>query len=341
MQRGTRRERQKDVIPATAPETPGKAAARQDTEAGHDHDAAVSLPNLPALTLTHLDIPDLDESDDLPDLAQWLTTDKHVTAPCSGTNKPATPASDKPVVPIHQPAMSAGDKPATTVERPYWRLEQQLAARRLAMAAAPGPTQALTIDKCTALPPTDEVATMAARRWLKIATIAASLVVAATGWWLYLGEVANFVEMTRPSAMSAVDDLAQVEQALQQERDKAEQRARELATILGMLQSQTEALDDKTARNNELSDLLKEERAKTEDLAYELAAARGQLESKAASGNKAARTRELTDLRQALQQTERQLRAYMELLAQELARNRVLDEQLAAHRDATRRAGSP
>jgi len=329
----TRGDRQRDVIPATAP--PGKAAARKDTEAGHDHDAAESLPNLPALTLTDLDIPDLDESDDLPDLAQWLTTDKHATAPCSGTNKPTTPASDKSVGPtIDKPVMAEGDKPAMTAARPYWRLEQQLAARRLAMAAA-GPTQALGTDECTAFPPTDEVATTAARRWLKIATITASLVVAATGWWLYLGEVANPVEMTRPPAIRAGDDLAQVELALQQERDNAEQRARELATALGALQSQAAALDDKTTQNKELLDLLKEERAKTEDLSRELAAARGQLQPKAASGNKAARNREPIELRQALQQTERQLRAYKELLAQEVARNRVLDEQLAAH-DATR-----
>ena len=176
----------------------------------------------------------------------------------------------------------------------------------------------------------------------QIVSIAASLVVAATGWWLYLGEVANFVEMTPPPAMRAGDDLAQVEQALQQERDKAEHRARELATMLGVLRSQVAALDDKTAQNKELFDLLKEERAKAEELARELAAARDQLQSKAtASGDKAARNRELTDLRQALQQTERQSRAYKELLAQELARNRVLEEQLAAHRDATRRAASP
>jgi hypothetical protein len=333
----TRRDGQRDVIPTTTPETPGNAAARKDTEAGHDHDAAESLPNLPAPTLTDLDIPDLDESDDLPDLAQWLTTDKHATAPRSGTNKPATPASDKSVVPtIDKPAMAEGDKPATTVVRPYWRLEQQLAARWLAMAAAPGSTQALGTDECTALLPTDEVATTEARQWLKIATITASLVVAATGWWLYLGEVANFVENTRPPAMRSGDDLAQVELALQQERDNAEQRAHELATTLGALRSQAAELDDQTAQNKELLDLLKEERAKTEDLSRELAAARGQLQPRAASGNKAARNREPIELRQALQQTERELRAYKELLAQELARNRVLDEQLAAHRSATR-----
>ena len=332
----TRRDRPRDVVPPTAPETPGKAAARKDTEAGHDDDAAESLPNLPALTLTGLDIPALDESDDLPDLAQWLTTGKHAAAPCSGTDKPATPAADKSVVPIFdKPAMAEGDKPATAKARPYWRLEQQLAARRLAMAAAPGPTQALGTDECTAFPPTDEVATTAARQWLKIAAITASLVVAATGWWLYLGEVAKLVEVTSPPAMRA-GDLAQVELALQQERDSAEHRARELATTLGVLQSQAAALDDKTAQNKELSDLLKEERAKTEELSRELAAARNQLQPKAASGNKAARNREPMELRQALQQTERQLQAYKELLVQELARSRVLEEQLAANRDAAR-----
>jgi hypothetical protein len=174
------------------------------------------------------------------------------------TDRPATaprPASDKPVMPV-------ADKPATMATRPT------------------APTEA----------PTD---TPRARHWLKIVPLAACLVAVAAGWWLR-GEVASPIAMAIASATGAGDDVAPVNQALQQERDKAEKLARELTTAWRELRSQAVALADSAAQRQEL-----------------------------------------TDLRQALQQTERQSEAYRESLAQERARNRGLDEQLAARRDTT------
>ena len=185
--------------------------------------------------------------------------------------------------------MPAGDRPTTTVERPYWRLEQQLEARRRATPGIPGQTEARATDERTTLAPTDEPATMAARRWLKTASIAASLVAAAVGWWLYLSEVANFIEMPTLPAKQAGDHFAQVEQVVQQERDKAERLARELAEVSDALQSHVRALDDKAAQSKELFHLLKEEHAKTQDLARELATARDQLKSMAAASGDNAR----------------------------------------------------
>jgi hypothetical protein len=252
MRRDSKRDRQRIADLMTGPEAAGTPARREAT-VGRDRDSAASLPNLPDLSITRLDIPDLDISDGLPDLGQWPTTDKDATAPCLEANKRAMHSGDRPAIAAtDEPAMPAIDKPVTTVARPFWRLEEQLAARRRAMADAPGPP-ALALDERSARPPTDEPATTAVWRWLKIGSIAASLVVAAAGWWLYLG------------GTHAGDDLAQVEQALRQER------------------------------------------VKTEELARELGAAR----------------------------------ADKELLAQERARNRTLEEQLAAQRDATRRAASP
>jgi hypothetical protein len=177
-----------------------------------------------------------------------------------------------------------------------------------------GPTQAPATDKpATApraasdkpvMPVADKPATMAApteaptdtpraRHWLKIVPLAACLVAVAAGWWLR-GEVASPVAMTIAPATGTGDDVAPVNQALQQERDKAEKLARELTTAWRELRSQAVALADSAAQHQEL-----------------------------------------TDLRQALQQTERQSEAYRESLAQERAHNRGLDEQPAARRDTT------
>jgi hypothetical protein len=194
-------------------------------------------------------------------------SDRPGPTPTPATDKPATaplPTRDKPVMP-------AGAKPATNAARPT-------------APEAERPTAPLEA-------PTD---TRRARWWLKIAPITACLVAVAAGWWLYRSEVTNPVEMTIPPATLAEDDLAQVKQALQQERDKAEKLARELTTAWRELRSQAVALADNAAQNQEL-----------------------------------------TDLRQALQQTERQSEAYRESLAQERARNRGLEEQLAARQDTT------
>ncbi len=172
--------------------------------------------------------------------------------PAPATNKPA--AAPRPT--SDNPVMPAGAKPATM-----------------------GPLEA----------PTDP---RGAPRGLTLAAIAASLVIAFAGWSLYRSEVANHVAMTIPPVPQASEDLAQVKQTLQQERDKAEQLARELATAWRELRSQGTALADKAAQDQEL-----------------------------------------TDLRQALQHTERQSEAYQQFLAQERARNLALEEQLAARRD--------
>jgi hypothetical protein len=215
------------------------------------------------------------------------------------TDKPATaplPTSDKPVMP-------AGAKPAPNAARP---------------TAPPGTSHEA---------PTD---TRRVRQWLKIAAIAASLVAVAAGWWLYRSEVANHVEMTIPPATRASDDLAQVKQALQQERDG-------LATAWRELRSQAAAVPDNAAQNQELTDLrlaLQQERDKAERLARELATAWRALRSQAtALADNAARNQELTDLRLALQQAEASAAAYQGSLAQERARNQGLEQPMAARRE--------
>jgi hypothetical protein len=222
------------------------------------------------------------------------------------TDKPATaplPTSDKPVMP-------AGAKPAPNAARP---------------TAPPGMSHEA---------PTD---TRRVRQWLKIAASAASLVAVAAGWWLYRGEIANHVEMTIPPAALASDDLARVNQALQQERDKAEKLAREQTTAWRELRSQTAAVPDNAAQNQELTDLrqaLQQERDKAERLARELATAWRALRSQAtALADNAARNQELTDLRLALQQAEASAAAYQGSLAQERARNQELEQPMAARRE--------
>ncbi len=192
---------------------------------------------------------------DAPGPMQVSATDRPATAALPKSDKPATPARDKP--------STAARSTAPEAVRPTASLE------------APADTRG-------------------AWRWPKIAAIAASVVAVGAGGWLYRGEVANHVEMAIPPATQAGDDLAEVKQALQQERDKAEKLARELAEAWRALRSQAEAVADNAAQNQEL-----------------------------------------TDLRRALQQTEGQSEAYQELLAQERDRNRALEEQLAARRDAT------
>jgi len=225
------------------------------------------------------------------------------------TDKPATaplPTSDKPVMP-------AGAKPAPNAARP---------------TAPPGTSHEA---------PTD---TRRARQWLTIATIATSLVAGAAGWSLYRSEVANHAEMTIPPATRASDDLAQVNQALPQERDMAEKLAREQTTAWRELRLQTVAVPDNAAQNQELTDLrlalqqaeasaaanqalLAQERARNQGLEEQLAARRDASQA-AAVADKAAQNQELSDLRQALQQREEQSKAFQDSLAQERARNQGL-----------------
>jgi hypothetical protein len=206
--------------------------------------------------------------------------------------------------------MPAGAKPAPNAARP---------------TAPPGTSHEA---------PTD---TRRARQWLTIATIATSLVAGAAGWSLYRSEVANHAEMTIPPATRASDDLAQVNQALPQERDMAEKLAREQTTAWRELRLQTVAVPDNAAQNQELTDLrlaLQQERDKAETLARELAAAWRALRSQAtALADNAAQNQELTDLRLALQQAEASAAANQALLAQERARNQGLEPPMAARRE--------
>jgi len=222
-----------------------------------------------------------------------------------------------------------------------------------------GPTQARATDKlATALlkgdksavpasnkpaalaPPLDDLDdTRPARRWLpQVALIAAFLVVSAAGWSLYRGDLANDVGLTTPPATQAGDDLAQVRQALQQERDKSEKLARELRS-----QAAT-AANTNSAHGQELNELqraLQQEHDKAEQLARELAAAWRALRSQAtAMADNAAQDQQLTELRQALQQGEASAAVYQEMLAQERARNQDLQQQLAAREDVSPDHGS-
>jgi hypothetical protein len=234
------------------------------------------------------------------------------------TDKPATaplPTRDKPMMP-------ADAKPAPNAARP---------------TAPPGTSHEA---------PTD---TRRVRQWLKIAASAASLVAVAAGWWLYRSEVANHVEMTIPPATRASDDLAQVNQALQQERDKAERLARELATARRELGSQAAALTkagDKAAPNQQLIGLQQAlqqaewlSAAYQELLAQERGRSQGFEQQLAARGN----DQELLAQERARSQgLEQQLAARgndQELLAQERARSQGLEQQLAAQRDTTPGSG--
>jgi hypothetical protein len=166
--------------------------------------------------------------------------------------------------------------------------------------------------------------------------IAAFLVVSAAGWSLYRGGLANDFGLTISPATQAGDDLAQVRQALQQERDKSEKLA-------GELQAAT-AANKNAAHGQELNELqraLQQEHDKAEQLARELAAAWRALRSQAtAMADNAAQDQQLSDLRQALQQMEASAAAYREMLAQERARNQDLRQQLAVRGEASPDRGS-
>jgi hypothetical protein len=161
--------------------------------------------------------------------------------------------------------------------------------------------------------------------------LAAFLVVLAAGWSLYRGDLANDVGLTIPPATQAGDDLAQVRQALQQERDKSEKLARELQAAT--------AANKNVAHGQELKELqraLQQEHDKAEQLARELAAAWRALRFQAtAMADNAAQDQQLSDLRQALQQVEASAAAYQDMLALERARNQDLQQQLAARGDAS------
>jgi hypothetical protein len=191
-----------------------------------------------------------------------------------------------------------------------------------------------------------------ARRWLKIALIAACLVAVAAGWWLYRSEIANHVEMTIPPATLAGDDLAQIKQVLQQERDKAEKLARELATAWRELEmravlrrkasdeaSQAQQAAERTAV--ELQQAAQQERDKVETLTRDLAAARREIETQTATartaGSEAAQAKEAAERSEATApQALQEERARADALARDLDTARREIEALTAAASAAR-----
>jgi hypothetical protein len=207
---------------------------------------------------------------------------------------------------------------------------QARATDKLATAPLPKgdkPAVAASNKPATLAPPLDDLDNTRPARWglPQVALIAAFLVVSAAGWSLYGGDLASDVGLTIPPATRAGDDLAQVRQALEQERDKSEKLARELQAAT--------AANKNAAHGQELNDVqraLQQEHDKAEQLARELAAAWRGLRSQAtAMADNAAQDQQLSDLRQTLQQVEASAAAYREMLAQERARNQDLQQQLA------------
>ena len=215
------------------------------------------------------------------------------------------------------------------------------ATDKLATAPLPKgdkPAVAASNKPATLAPPLDDLDNTRPARWglPQVALIAAFLVVSAAGWSLYGGELANDVGLTIPPATQAGDDLAQVGQALQQERDKSEKLARELQAAT--------AANKNAAHGQELNEVqraLQQEHDKAEQLARELAAAWRGLRSQAtAMADNAAHDQQLSDLRQGLQHAEASAAAYREMLAQERARNQDLQQQLAVRGEASPDRGS-
>jgi hypothetical protein len=183
------------------------------------------------------------------------------------------------------------------------------------------------------------------RRWVKIA---ACLVAVIAGAWFYSREVAKNLEMAPPSQGWTADDLAQVKQAPQQDRDKTQKLVGELATDLAQVKQALQQERDKTEKlAGELTTLAQvkqvpqQDRDKTQKLVGELATDLAQV--KQALQHERDKTEKLAgeltttsaQVKQALKQTERQSAAYGDLLALERARNQGFAEQLAAPRDAT------
>ena len=140
-------------------------------------------------------------------------------------------------------------------------------------------------------PPLDDLDDNRPARWglPQVALIAAFLVVSVAGWSLYRSDLANDVGLALPPATQAGDDLAQVRRALQQERDKSEELARELAAAWRGLRSQATAMADNAAQDKQLAELrqalqqgeasaavyqemLAQVRARNQDLQQQLAA---------------------------------------------------------------------
>jgi hypothetical protein len=309
-------------------------------------------------------------------LTQASVTDKPATAPLPASDKPVMPARDKPTTTAQEGAREpqatqapASDKPATA-PLPANDKPVQAASDKPATAAAPTvPLEAPTDSPrarqwiasiASSLAPDSRrarqwVASIAsslatdsprARQW--IASIATSLVVLAATWWLYRSEIANHVENTIPAATWAGDDeLAQVKQALQQERDRTEELARELITNLAQVKQVPQQERDKTEKLAtdlvQVKQALQQERDKTEklesELATDLAQVKQALQQERDKTEKLARelTTDLAQVKQAPQQERDKIEKLAtdlvqvkQTLQQELGKNEKLASALAA-----------
>jgi hypothetical protein len=272
---------------------------------------------------------------------------------------------------------SANDKPTTMAARPMAqectpdrRLEERLARLAAALQPRPSVTSQIALDtpdpmQASATSAGDKPAEVRrARRWPQTAAIAVSLAVAIAGWWLYRSEVANHAEMMISAATRAAGDLAEVKQALQQERDRTEKLTQELATAQRTLEAEAVALakaSDKTVQNQQLAALrqalhkaeasaatsqasLTQEHENAEKLARELTAARRELEAQAAALTKArdktaAQNQKLTELQQALQKAEASAAANQASMAQERDKTEKQARELEAQAAALTKAG--
>lgn len=140
-------------------------------------------------------------------------------------------------------------------------------------------------------------------------------------------------------------DAATVRQALQEERARADELARDIDAARREIEALMAASraasgeiwqvrQDAMRTTQELQRSQQQERDRAENLTRELAAARREMERQAAAlADKAAQNLELSDLRQRLGQMEGQLAPFQKSLAQERERSRWLEEKLATHRD--------
>jgi hypothetical protein len=188
----------------------------------------------------------------------------------------------------------------------------------------------------TALPPGGPTDIRRARRRGKIAPIAACLVAAAVaGWWLYGNEVAGD------------DVLAQVNQVLQREHERAEALTRELTMAqreVEMRTAQSRQASDEASQARqaaersavELRQAVQQERDKAETLTRDLAAARREIDSRTAAARTAAsEAAQATEAAESTAATARQAlqeeRARSDALARDLdAARREIEAQVAA-----------
>jgi hypothetical protein len=171
------------------------------------------------------------------------------------------------------------------------------------------------------------------RSWRPIVIGLASLAAAGIAFLLYQDQRVDRATMTNAAA-TRVNELK-----------RAETQARELDAARRAMEAQTAArvVDDEATKEmterpaTELEQALTQERDKTEKLTRELAATRRVLETQttasAEAGAKTADNSQLAILKRALQEAEESAVSYQELLAQERARTRSLEQQLLAQQE--------